>query len=270
MTVQALQSPGPGRTRRHSVARIAAACLVPPLAGCAVTPSGAPAPEQAALQDGPVPFSSARDLGALPGGWHTHLMRRDRSATDYHLVQRDGRRVLEAHALRASSGLRCDVDIDPLRTPWLSWSWRVDQFPSEASIADDDRDDSPARLVLTFDGDSRTLRLRDRMFSELVEMVTGQPLPFATLMYAWDGEAAPEQVIAYPRSARIQYLVVERGAQRTGRWLSYRRNVRDDYRRVYGSEPGRIRQVGVLCDSDDLQLELMAWFGDIAFAATSR
>jgi hypothetical protein len=152
------------------------------------------------------------------------------------------------------------------RAPWLAWSWRVDRFPNGASIADDERDDSPARIVLAFDGDAGTLRLRDRMFSDLVELVTGQPLPFATLMYAWDGEAVPEQVIAYPRSSRIQYLVVESGAQRTGRWLTYRRNVRDDYRRVYGAEPGRIRQVGVLCDSDDLALDLNAWFGDIVFS----
>lgn len=203
----------------------------------------------------------------MPDGWRTHAMRRDRALTDYRVVRRDGRQVLEAHALRSSSGLRCDVDIDPLRTPWLSWSWRVDQFPSEASIADDERDDSPARIVVTFDGDPRTLRLRDRMFSELVEVVTGKPLPFATLMYAWDGEAAPDQVIAYPRSSRIQYLVVERGAQRTGRWLGYRRNLCDDYRRVFGAEPGRIRQVGVLSDSDDLKLELISWFGDIEFRA---
>ena len=121
--------------------------------------------------------------------------------------------------------------------------------------------------MLAFDGDSKTLRLRDRLFADLVELITGQTLPFATLMYAWDGEAAAEQVIAYPRSSRIQYLVVEQGAERSGRWLSYRRDVRDDYRRVYGTEPGRIRHVGVLCDSDDLKLELRSWFGDIAFAA---
>jgi Protein of unknown function (DUF3047) len=233
------------------------------LSGCAVAPVAEP--EARPAPQGPAPFSAARSVGALPDGWQAHVMRRDRDFTDYRVVRRDGRQVLEAHALRSTSGLRCDVDVDPLRTPWLSWSWRVDQFPSGASIADDERDDSPARLVLTFDGDTRTLAFRDRMFSELVELVTGQPLPFATLMYAWDGEAAPEQVIAYPRSGRIRYLVVERGAQRSGRWLSYRRNVRDDYRRVYGSEPGRIRQVGVLSDSEDLKLELFSWFGDIAF-----
>jgi hypothetical protein len=248
--------------RRDVLARLAAACALP-LAGCVTPPSPAPATAAPML---PL-FSRARALGQAPDGWQPHVMRRDRRLTDYRIVQRDGRQVLEAHALRSTSGLSSSVDIDPLRTPWLAWSWRVDRFPMGVSIADDERDDSPARIVLAFDGDAGTLRLRDRMFSDLVELVTGQPLPFATLMYAWDGEAAPEQVIAYPRSSRIQYLVVESGAQRTGRWLAYRRNVRDDYRRVYGTEPGRIRQVGVLCDSDDLSLDLNAWFGDIVFSS---
>lgn len=88
------------------------------------------------------------------------------------------------------------------------------------------------------------------------------------LMYSWDGRAPVEQVIAYPRSGRIQYLVVESGSARTGQWLSYRRNVLDDYRQVFGAEPGRIHHVGVLNDSDDLQLELQSWFGDIAFEAS--
>jgi hypothetical protein len=252
--------------RREGLAGAAAALLLPPIAGC-VAPPVAPSP-QSPVQAETLPlFSRARTLGTAPDGWRPHVMRRDRALTDYRVVRLDGRQVLEARAVRATSGLSIDVDLDPTRAPWLSWSWRVDRFPAGVSIADDSRDDSPARIVLAFDGDASTLRVRDRMFSDLVELVSGQPLPFATLMYAWDGAAEPEQVIAYPRSGRVQYLVVEGGAQRTGRWLAYRRNVRDDYRRVFGAEPGRIRQVGVLCDSDDLGLDLQAWFGDITFGA---
>lgn len=249
--------------RREGLLRLAAAGALP-LAGCAVVPE-APTPGVAASSAAGLPlFSRARQVGTAPEGWQPHVIRRDRGLTDYRIVRREGRQVLEANAMRSTSGLSCSVDIDTMRRPWLSWSWRVDRFPRGVSIADDERDDSPARIVLAFDGDASTLRLRERMFSDLVELVTGQALPFATLMYAWDGEAMPEQVIAYPRSGRIQYLVVESGAQRAGRWLGYRRNVRDDYRRVFGAEPGRIRQVGVLCDSDDLALDLQAWFGDIA------
>lgn len=74
-------------------------------------------------------------------------------------------------------------------------------------------------------------------------------------------------MLAYPRTGRVQYLVVESGAARAGRWLGYRRNVVDDYRRVFGGEPGRIRHVGLLSDSDDLKLSTEAWFANLSFGA---
>ncbi len=241
-----------------------AASVVTALAGCAGPRIQTPMASASRLVP---PFSDTPTPAELPVGWAPHIMRRDRPATQYRLHERDERRVVHAVAERSTSGLRCDVNIDPHTQPWLSWEWRVDQFPHGASVADDDRDDSPARVVLAFDGDMRQLRLRDLMFMEQVELFTGKTLPFATLMYTWDGEAEVGSVIAYPRSSRIQYLVVEQGPARTGRWLRYRRNVVEDYRRVFGADPGPIRHVGVLTDSDDLKLRVEGWFGDIAFAA---
>jgi len=202
-----------------------------------------------------------------PQGWLPHVMRHDRATTVYTFGDRDGRQVVHARADRSTSGLRCDVDIDPQATPWLSWEWRVDQLPAGASVEQDDRDDSPARVVVAFDGDASTLSLRDRVFRETVELFTGTMLPFATLMYVWDGQAPPERVVAYPRTARVQYLVVESGAERVGRWLGYRRNVLADYRRVFGGEPGRIRHVGLLADTDDLKARTDSWFANLAFSA---
>lgn len=122
-------------------------------------------------------------LSVDPAAWRPHVMRRDRGLTRYESGERDGRQAVHAIADASTSGLRCDVDIDPRATPWLSWEWRVDQFPADISVADDERDDSPARVVVAFDGDEATLPPRDRMFREMVEFLTGTTLPFATLMY---------------------------------------------------------------------------------------
>ncbi len=199
--------------------------------------------------------------------WQPHVMRRDRELTIYEPVERDGRQAMHAVAQRSTSGLRCDVDIDPRATPWLTWEWRVDHFPEGATVAEDERDDSPARVVVSFDGDEAALAPRDRMFREMVEFLTGTVLPFATLMYVWDGQVPAEKVVAYPRTGRVQYLVVESGTARSGRWLGYRRNVVEDYRRVFGGEPGRIRHVGLLAESDDLKLRTESWFANLGFSA---
>lgn len=226
-------------------------------AGCASTAPGGPARSDV------VPFSTSDRIGALPDGWQLHVTRPDRPVTGYSLQHIDNRVALRAQSLGGTSGVRCDVDIDLAERPWLRWEWRVNQVPAEATVADDDRDDSPARVVLGFAGDSARLSLRDRLFADQVELFTGQPLPFATLCYAWDGQAAPETVLPYARSSRIRYLVVESGNAGAGQWHAYRRNVVADYQRVFGEPPGRLSGVGVLTDSDDLKGQAEAWYGDL-------
>lgn len=210
-----------------------------------------------------VPFSGSDRLGGLPEGWQLHVTRPDKPVTTYGLQRIDGRTALHAVADNSTSGVRCNVDIDLAQRPWLQWEWRVDRIPAEATVADDDADDCPARLVLGFAGDGARLSLRDRLFSDQVELFTGALLPFATLCYVWDGQAPVGAVLPYARSGRIRYQVVESGRSHLGRWQSYRRNLVDDFQRVYGEPPGRLIGVGVLTDSDDLKGTAEAWYGDL-------
>ena len=214
------------------------------------------------------PFSVAREGGPLPPGWRPYILRPDRVRTAYELVRREGQVVLQARAESASSGLHCVVDIDAQRLPWLRWRWRADAVSPKANVADDDAEDTPARLVVAFAGDMTRLRLRDRLFFEQVELFTGNVLPYATLTYVWDGSAATGSVLPYPRSSRIRYQVVESGSDNAGRWLAYERNVLDDYQRIFG-EPvsGHISSVGLMTDSDDLKNRAEAWYGDIGLHA---
>lgn len=254
------------------------------LAGCATpTPDGAahgsgetagapPATPHATPPATPpatqvVAFSEALP-GAAPAGWHSYAMRRDVKHTRYAVVRDGAHHVLHARAAASATGLRCTVLIDPAQFGQLRFSWRVRDVPDQADVAVAEHDDCPARLILAFGGDDARLPLRDRLFFEQVELFTGQRLPFATLMYVWDGgRQAIESVHRNHRTARIQYLTVESGAQRAGGWLRYQRDVVADYRRVFGEAPGPIIGVGVLTDADALKCDMEAWYGDIALSA---
>jgi Protein of unknown function (DUF3047) len=271
-TLPVLHSPwqhGPGAVAsdRASIARqrrrvcLGAAALLG-LAACTTAPVRIPERTPGRV----VPFSTSRKSGELPDGWHEQVVRRDLPRTSYAVVRRDDRTVLQAVSDGGASGLRCDVDIDPLATPWLDWAWRVERVDLNATVAADELDDSPARLMVAFDGDFSRLTLRDQMFRDMVEGLTGQTVPFATLVYVWDGKAPPESVFRNPRSERIRYLVVASGEGDARRWVSHRRNVAEDYRRVFADEPGRIRSVGVMTDSDDLKTHLETWYADIDFS----
>ena len=237
------------------------------LSGCAglKSPSG-PALPQPAL---PL-FSEQTATGDLPQGWEPYSIRRNLKRTQYQTVERDGQTVLHARADNAGSGLQTHVRIDPLQTPWFKWRWRVDEVHLDATVTDDVAEDTPARIVLAFEGDLAKLSLRDRIFFEQVELFTGNKLPYATMAYAWDGQAPVGEVVPYVRSKRLQNVVVESGSAHAGQWLQYERNVVEDFRRIFGEDPpGIIRSVGVLTDSDDLHNIAQAWYGDMSFHAQS-
>lgn len=242
------------------------------LGGCATAPDGtADQPSgTAAVAALPaprvVPFSDALP-GHPPAGWQPYALRKDLTRTRYTVVRDGQHQVLNARAAASATGLRCAVQIDPAQLGQLQFSWRVRDVPPQADVSEAVLDDCPARLILAFDGDDTRLPLRERLLFDQVELFTGQRLPYATLMYVWDGGThAVESVHRNHRSSRIQYLTVESGAQRAGRWLHYQRDVVADYRRVFGEAPGQIIGVGVLTDADALKLQLEAWYGDITLA----
>lgn len=173
--------------------------------------------------------------------------------------------MLHAYAAAAATGLQCPVDIRPAPGDRLRFSWRVAQIDERATVARAEADDSPARIVVAFDGDDARLSLRERLFFDQVELFTGQRLPYATLMYVWDRHLPIESVTHNHRTSRIRYLTVEQGPGRLGAWLAYERDVVADYQRVFGEAPLRISSVGVLTDSDALKHEQQAWYGDIEY-----
>lgn len=210
-----------------------------------------------------VPFSAAAP-GQPPAGWRPYALRRDVARTRYTVVQDGARPVLNARAAASATGLRCAVQIDPAQLGLLQFSWRVRDVPAQADVSEAVLDDSPARLIVAFDGDHTRLTLRERLLFDQVELFTGQRLPYATLMYVWDGgRHAVDTVHRNHRTSRIQYLTVESGTARAGRWLHYQRDVVADFQRVYGEAPGPIVGVGVLTDGDAMKLQLEAWYGDI-------
>jgi hypothetical protein len=238
------------------------------LSACASAPM---ATHEAAEHSAVVPFSEQPANGASPSGWSPYIIRRDLPQTSYAVEQLDGRTVLHANANCARSGLYCPVDIDPSATPWLRWQWRVDSMHEEATVDDDDAEDTPVRVIVAFAGDVSRLSLRDRLFFEQVELFTGNKLPFATLTYVWDGQLPVDRVVPYSRTSRIQYQVVESGAARLGQWIAYERNVVQDFAKVFGhNPPGHVSSVGVLTDSDDLKNQVEAWYGDIGLFAAPQ
>ncbi|TNF60423.1 MAG: DUF3047 domain-containing protein [Burkholderiales bacterium] len=211
---------------------------------------------------------AARSQVTLPGAaslpW-THKTFGDRRPTLYRPEHQAGRDALHACSAAGNSSLR--MDIPPgvhAQAGRLRFSWFVPALIAEADLNDGDVDDAVARVILTFGGDSgQSFSPRDHLISELARLVTGEPLPYATLIYVWDNRHPVGTVIPNPHTTRIRQIVVESGPARLGRWVDFERDVQADFRLAFGRAPGPLNSVGLLTDSNNTRTTAHAWYGPI-------
>jgi hypothetical protein len=228
------------------------------LAGCAT----APVPS-------PVAFSAWAQASALPpghaggaDGWQ-HQPLPGKTQVQFTPVRVDGRDALSATADSAASVMRHRVRIEPSELGSLRFSWKVPALIADADLATREADDSPVRVILAFDGDRSRFSARDAMLAELMRTLTGEEMPYATLMYVWCNKRVPGTVIRSPRTDRIRKLVLESGPRRLNQWLDYARDIRADYERAFGEPPGALIGVAIMTDSDNTRSTARAWYGPV-------
>jgi len=152
----------------------------------------------------------------------------------------------------------------------LNFSWKASALPLGADVSDAERDDSAVRIVLSFDGDRSRLTPRTHRLSEMSRLLTGEDLPFATLMYVWSPTHPVGTVLHNPRTDRIRKLVVESGTTQLGHWGDHQRNVWADFVLAFGEAPGPLLALALMSDTDNTASRLDAWYGALRLSRETQ
>lgn len=242
------------------------------LLGCVAAPTAGPSVAQASAvatpddQEDATAASAASAVLTWKAGlslqWQ-HKQFPGKKPTQYQTVLQDERDAVAAYAQSSASMLRQVVHVEPTQLHRLRFSWKVPTLMGKADMTQRATDDSPVRIVLAFEGDRSKLSMKNRLLSELVQAVTGEPLPYATLMYVWSNQAPQGSVIENPRTDRIRKLVMESGVKNLNQWLDYERDIRADFEQVFGEAPGALVDIGIMTDSDNTQSITQAWYGPL-------
>lgn len=199
---------------------------------------------------------------ALPGGWHPVPLP-GKLSTLYGPAHKEGRYAVAAYSERSASMLRKRVDFAPERLGAITFSWWVSELIAEASVADIDREDAPARVLFGFGGDIGKLSARTRMLFDLAAALTGEAPPYATLMYVWDAQAPVGTVIVNPRTDRVRKIVVDSGPTKLRQWRDHRRDLAADFRLAFGEEPGPLQSIALMTDSDNTRSHAKSYYGPV-------
>jgi hypothetical protein len=178
-------------------------------------------------------------------GWTS---KRFKGETRYRLVTAGGRTVLRAVSHAAASGLYKRVHVDLDKTPYLHWSWKVENTLGPLRERTRGGDDYPARVYVVFSGGLLFWRTR-------------------AINYVWsnDQPVGSEWPNAYTDHDRM--VAVASGKARAGQWVHERRNVHADFRRLFGENVRYVDAVALMTDTDNSGKSATAYYGDIYFSA---
>jgi hypothetical protein len=190
--------------------------------------------------------------------------------TRYTLEQEGERKVLRAEADDSASLYALKLKTPGADYSTLSWRWKTDALIPGADNRDQKREDSPLRVMISFDGERSSLPEAEQFRSKMSQAISGVEMPFATLMYIWSEQVAPESIIASAHTSQVKMLVVASGKHGLGAWQSVRRHIADDYRRAFGAEPGRIIGVSVMTDTDNTGKKALGWYADLSLACGKK
>lgn len=216
----------------------------------------------------PVGVFSEMDLSQeLPDGWTEGALAAAYKKTEYKLVRSDRGSVVRAQSRDGASFLATERRVDLATHPILEWHWKIESIIEEGRVRVEARDDTPANLYVTFDHDGLSLFHRLRIMA--MYALGYDAIPKRALVYTWANEAAVNTAFPNPKAPWLYQVIVQSGPARAGTWQTERRNVRADYRRVFGEEPPPVQRIAFITDTETTDSEVTAYYGDVVFRAAS-
>ncbi|WP_170174886.1 DUF3047 domain-containing protein [Undibacterium parvum] len=205
-----------------------------------------------------------------PDEWAHVPLSKFKNDTQYKLVQEAGRKVLRAEADDSASLYALKLKTPSTEFSSLQWRWKTDALIPGADNRDQKREDSPLRVMLSFDGDLASLPETEQFRIKMSKVIAGVELPFATLMYIWSEQHALESIIPSAHTSQLKMLVVASGKHGLGTWQAMQRDIAEDYRRAFGSAPGRLIGVSVMTDTDNTGKKAVGWYADLSLSCANK
>jgi len=219
--------------------------------------------DQLPVQEELPKFSAETAREGMPNGWSFYRIAPFKKNTVYRLENYQGKTVLSANSKTSASGLAVKLRPRQANNLWLQWEWKAINPIANADNADGYTDDAPLRILVAFDGNKSKLPLKEKMTFEMASLISGQEMPYATLMYIWSGKSPVDTIITNAHTSRIKMIVVDSGWENLGQWHKHQRDLAADYKRAYGEAPGEVIGIALLTDTDNTKSEASAFYGDI-------
>jgi len=182
----------------------------------------------------------------IPPGWKGQQW--GSPAYDVTVVEDGGRKVLHLKSKDEGSTISKEVKgkVNLKETPILEWSWKMGALPKGGNSCVKATDDQAGQVFV--------------MWPRFPEQVRSR-----IIGYVWDTTQPVGTTCKSEKSGMVTYIVVRSGAAEVGKWFTERRNVRDDFKKIYDEEADNPGVVSISIDSNDTHSSAESFMGSIFF-----
>ncbi len=168
--------------------------------------------------------------------------------TTYSIVTLDGKEVLQAEASGTASALYRETRIDLQQTPFLQWSWRIENtFGPAINEQSKPGDDYPARIYVVRRGGLAFWRTK-------------------TINYVWSSSSPANQRWDNAYAGKnAQMWALNSGDNQAGEWITHTRDIRADWREAFGENIDSLDGIAVMTDADDSGASVRSWYAGLSF-----
>jgi hypothetical protein len=178
-------------------------------------------------------------LLTFPTNWKVHGDAKEAERI-YKVAEENDNRFLHARAVNQGVQVGLTWSFESSHYPFLSWRWRVEQLPTGADESVKRGNDSAAGVYVLFDS---------RVLPRVIKYVWSSSLPVSTRLKS-------------PHYRRARIIVLQSGPATDGAWYQETVNIYQDYKELFGGEPGKVEGIAVLTDSDNTQTQAEADYDD--------
>lgn len=181
----------------------------------------------------------------IPPGWQGQNW--GSPAYDFTIVEHEGQRALHLKSRNDSSTISKESkEISLKETPILEWRWKAVTLPKGGNSCKKDADDQAVQLYVTWPRFPVAVRSR-------------------IIGYVWDTTVPVDTVCKSEKTGMVTYIVLRSGPKDLGKWLSEKRDVRADFKKIYGEEPDDPGAISIAIDTNDTQSTAESLVGAIVF-----
>ena len=190
-------------------------------------------------------FSEGKVTGGIPEGW---TLEKKTGEPEIKVEQSGDNPYVLFRSNNSSFGLKKDLNFALKDYPYLNWKWKVTHLPEKGDFLNKETDDQAAQVYVIFP------RFPAKLNTEIVG-------------YLWESNPKNKgKEGVSPAWSKSKVIVLQAGPEKLNQWVQEKRNVYEDYKKLFKKEPPMTGGISLYINTQHTQGKAESFFNHIYFS----